>query len=277
MAGRAVKSLLFSIAVAYVIVAILLFVFQRNLLYFPDGVRPTPAAFGVADMRPVELHTADGIALLAWWKPPASPNSPVMVFFHGNAGHIGYRGHKVRPYLDRGWGVLLVAWRGYSGNGGAPSETGLYEDGRAALRYLAGEGISPSRLVLYGESLGSGVAVQMATEGPAAAVVLEAPFSSIAEVAQARFPVFPARLLLRDRFDSIGKIARIRAPLLVVHGKRDEVIPLRFGRRLFEAAVEPKAARFLDRAGHNDLYQHGGQNFVVQFVEKILKTASKAQ
>ena len=248
----------------------ILFLAQRRLMYIPNPTVPDPALAGVAEMAPVQVNTADGLSLLAWYRPATGADKPTLVYFHGNAGNIGNRGHKVRPYLDAGFGVLLLAWRGYSGNPGSPSEEGLYHDGRAALSFLAEAGVPSSRIVLYGASLGSGVAVQMATERPVGAVVLEAPFTSAADVAARHYWYVPARYLLLDRFDSRAKIDRIGAPLLVVHGERDRVIPVKFGRALFEAAAEPKEARFYPAAGHNDIYDHGAARAVLEFVTRTL-------
>ena len=249
-----------------------LYMIQRQLLYFPyPGERaPDPAAFGADDMSPVRLLTADGLSLLAWYRPAADPGGPVIVYFHGNAGHIGFRVPKIRPYLEAGYGVLLVSYRGYGGNPGRPSEEGLYADGRAALAWLAEAGVAPGRIVLYGESLGGGVAVQMASETRVGAVVLEAPFSSVTDIAAARMPLVPVRWLLRDRFDCAAKIASIGAPLLVLHGERDGVVPVRFGRKLYAAAVEPKEALFIAEAGHNNLYDFGAAEAVRDFMARSL-------
>jgi fermentation-respiration switch protein FrsA (DUF1100 family) len=245
-----------------------LYAFQRRLLYVPDRTRPEPSAFGAADMAVVRVTTADGLRLESWYRPPAGPGSPVLVYLHGNAGHLGRRADKVRPFLVAGLGVLLVGYRGYGGNPGAPSEEGLYTDARAALGFLAGQGIGEDRVVLYGESLGTGVAVHMATETRARAVVLEAPFTSITDVAASRFPLVPVRWLLRDRFDCRAKIGAIGTPLLILHGARDVVVPLRFGARLFEAAHEPKRFARFPRAGHTDLYDHGAAEVVLNFLER---------
>jgi fermentation-respiration switch protein FrsA (DUF1100 family) len=239
---------------------------QRKLLYFPSSVRPAPAESGVGEMAEVALITADGLSLLAWHRPPADAAKPTLVYFHGNAGHIGMRAEKVRPYLDAGLGVLLTTWRGYSGNPGNPTEDGLYHDGRAALAFLEAVGVARERTVLYGESLGTGVAVHLARESAPAAVVLEAPYSSIADVAQARFPVLPVKSLVIDRFDSKAKIAEVAAPVLVVHGTRDWTIPVRFGEKLFHAASEPKKMQIYPDAGHNDLYDHGMAALVLDFL-----------
>lgn len=261
------RALVFAVVI-YLCLLGLLFLLQRALIYHPSAGRPDPAMSGVPEMAPVSLATSDGLSLLGWWRPPPTREAPVIVYLHGNAGTLAHRAAKVRPYLDRGWGVLLVAWRGYSGNAGRPTEEGLYADGRAAIGFVDKEGIAPQRIVLYGESLGSGIAVQLASERAPGALALEAPFSSLAEVAGAHYPIFPAAWLVRDRYDSVAKIGRVSAPVLVMHGERDNVVPIRFGRRLLAAANDPKEGVFLERAGHNDLYDFGAAEAVIRFVER---------
>lgn len=256
-----------TVAAIYVLLLVALYLMQRTMIYLPDGHRPPPSAFGVPEMSVVELTTDDGLELVAWWRPPQSSSSPVLVYYQGNAGHIGYRGAKIRPYLDRGWGVLLTTWRGYSGNPDSPDEQGLYADGRAALGFLAAKGISPAHTVLYGESLGGGVAVELAVDFRAGAVVLESPFTSIADVAARQFFMFPVRLLVRDRFDNLDKIVRVQSPVLVVHGEADMVVPVRLGRRLLDAANPPRSGQFIPQAGHNDLYAFGVPRMVIGFIE----------
>lgn len=248
----------------------LLALLQRRLIYHPDGTRPEPARAGVPEMATVALPTADGLSLLAWHRPPRTPDLPTLVYFHGNAGHLGCRGLKLRPYLDAGLGVLLPAYRGFSGNPGRPTEAGLYRDAEAALAFLEGLGVPHHRLVLYGESLGSAVAVEMALEHEALALVLEAPIASLAEIGRYRFPLFPVGAIVLDRFDSKAKIAHVAVPVLIVHGGRDRVVPERFGRALFAQAREPKEARFITAAGHNDLYEHGMAEIVLDFLSRRL-------
>jgi len=255
----------------YVLMLAAVYLFQRNLIYMPDRTRPEPAQFGVPEMRPVTLETDDGLRLLAWWRPPLRIGAPVLIHFHGNAGHIGYRGGKIRAYLDEGWGVLLTTWRGYSGNPGNPTEAGLYADAGAALDLLAGQGIAPGQMVLYGESLGSGPAVEMATRIAAGALVLEAPFTSLPDAGTGHYPIFPVRLLSRDRFDNLAKIATVKSPLLVIHGERDRVIPTSHGRRLLAAANQPKLGEFPAQAGHNNLYDFHVARTVIAFIKKHLK------
>lgn len=247
-----------------------MYTFQRSLLYLPSTATPSPAASGVPEMTPVTLETADGLRLTSWYAP-AEEDRETMVYFHGNGGHIGYRGDKVRPYLDAGYGMLLVSYRGYGGNPGSPSEDGLYADGRAAMAFLAERGVEPGETVLYGESLGSGPAVQIALEHaragrPVAAAVLEAPFTSAVDVGAGHYPWAPVRWLMKDRFDSQSKIAGIQAPVLIVHGGRDRVVPFRHGEALYATAVAPKESFWIPEAGHNDLYAFGASSRILEFL-----------
>ncbi len=247
VAGRKLASVtrfLVTALVAYGAIAGALYLGQRRLMFMPHQNLPDPAQVGVPEMRPVTWKTSDGLELVGWYRPPPSPESPVLAYFHGNAGNIADRAFKLRPYLDAGYGVLIAGYRGYGGNPGSPSEQGLYADGRAALAFLDRQAVPADRLVLYGESLGTGVAVRLAAERardrPVGAVVLEAPYTSIAAVAQRHYFYMPAYWLLKDRFDAEAWIGRIEAPLFVLHGERDSVIPVRFGRALYAAAVEPR-------------------------------------
>jgi len=164
----------------------------------------------------------------------------------------------------------MAEYRGYGGNPGTPSEAGFFTDGRAALAFLDREGVAPNRLVLYGESLGSGVAVALAVEHDIAALVLEAPPTSVAEVAQCHFPYVPASRMVIDRFDSLSRIGRVKAPILVLHGERDRVVPVRYGRALLAAAPEPKEGWFAPEAGHEDLARYGSLDVVVAFIDRHL-------
>ncbi len=243
-----------------------LYVFQRRLVFVPIGKPGSPAEAGVPEMRVARYRSADGLALKGWYGPAAG--RPTIVYYHGNAGHFGDRAYKARFFLDRGYGFLLAGYRGYSGNPGRPSEAGVYEDARAALDFLAAQRVAPDDTVIYGESLGTGVASRMAAERATAALVLEAPFTSLPDVAAYHYWWTPARWLLRDRFESIARIAAVATPLLIVHGERDRVVPVRFGKRLFAAADEPKELCLLPEAGHDDLYSHGAGEAVADFLER---------
>jgi len=251
----------------------LLYVGQRSLMYQPGSHVATPAASGVDEMRPIQLQTPDGLTLTSWHAIPKD-GKPTIVYAHGNAGTISDRGFKVRSYLDQGFGVLLVGYRGYGGNSGAPSEHGLYTDASTAVEHLRKEGISESDIVFYGESLGTGVAVELAHRAavkgmPFKAVILEAPFTSMGDAAQGHYPFVPAKLLVKDKFNSISKIAAIRTPLYVFHGERDRVVPQTLGRRLFAAAKEPKIGAWIEGAHHNDLYDFGVAPGIIEFLDGL--------
>jgi fermentation-respiration switch protein FrsA (DUF1100 family) len=260
---------------AYALVAGLMFVFQRKLIYLPDRAPTTPAASGVPEMAPVEYRTVDALSLTGWYAPPPEPSAPLLVYFHGNAGSIADRAEKVRPFLDAGFGVLLAGYRGYGGNPGRPSEAGLLNDARAALDHLAEAGVAPQRTVLYGESLGSGVAVALAAERPLGALVLEAPFTSIVDVAAGAYPWLPVRLAMIDRFNSLARIKSVAVPTLVLHGERDRTVPVRLGRRLLDHAEAPKKGVFFPEAGHTDLHDHGAVDDVLRFLEDAGLTAGR--
>ncbi len=260
------------LAAVYLGALALVFMLQRQYIYLPDERRADLAAAGAGSLlEEVPLTASDGVKTVSWFRPPEAPGRPVLVFLHGNAGNIADRQFKIAAVLGEGWGVMLVGYRGYGGNPGKPTESGLYADARAALDFLGRRGIAPARLVLYGESLGSGVAIEMALGTDAGALILEAPFTSIADMAQRRFPYFPARWLVLDRFDNASKIARVGMPVLVLHGEGDPITPAVLGRRLFAAAREPKELRIFPQAGHVDLYEHGADRVVIEFVERVMR------
>ncbi len=247
-----------------------LYVFQRRLLYFPDASPPDLVDSGLADTAEITLTTADGVRLLSWYSSPR-PGMPTVLYLHGNAGNIGSRATKVRPFIDAGYGVLLAGYRGYGGNRGKPGEAGLYADGRAAVEFLGSRGTAAKNLILYGESLGSAVATRMAAElsggGGAMALVLEAPFTSVVEAAAHFFPVIPVRWLLKDRFDSGAIIERVATPVFIFHGDQDTTMPIRFGRKLYDLAAHPKECLWIAGAGHGDLFEYGAAAAVLDFIK----------
>ncbi len=252
------KSLLLTAFVGYLTIVFLLYFFQRNLMYLPGSHVGLPADAGLAEMSVVTVRAEDGIETVGWYAPPDA-GGDVVVLFHGNAGTIADRAFKARYFLDAGYGVMLAGYRGFGGNPGAPTEQGLYRDAAAALDWLEEQEVSSERLILYGESLGSGVAVQAAHDRqkqgkPVGAVILEAPFTSMSDAAAYHYAWLPARYLVRDRYDSLSKIKQIGAPLLVIHGRADRTVPFELGARLHAAASEPKRAIWLDSAGHVDIF-----------------------
>lgn len=258
------------LAGGYVSVLLLLYVAQRALMYHPSRIVPEPGLYGASDMQVVRIATPDGFSLHCWWKPPSRAERTTFVYYHGNAGNIGDRAFKVRHYLDAGYGVLLVGYRYNAESGGKPSEDGLYTDGKAAYEFVRSQGIPAARIIAYGESLGSGVATKIATTNDVGAVVLEAPYTSIGDVAQTHYWYVPAKWLLRDRYDSLSRIDKLTVPLLILHGESDALIPVKFGRKLFETAREPKEVHLVPGGGHADLYDFGIDRVILDFVRRHL-------
>jgi fermentation-respiration switch protein FrsA (DUF1100 family) len=232
----------------------LIWTMQRRLMYFPTGDVPTPREIGLSDVEPVTFETSDGLGLNGWFVAASGPSPRVTVLvFNGNAGNRAHRAPLAAALQHHGFQVLLVDYRGYGGNPGTPTENGLTADSRAAHAYLAGRpDVDASRIVYFGESLGTAVAIDLAVEHPPAALVLRSPFTSMADVGQYHYPFLPVRLLLRDRFAAIDQIRRIRVPLLVIAGGRDRIVPIENSRRLYDAAVAPKTLLVLPNADHND-------------------------
>lgn len=248
-----------------------LWALQRDLMYFPNRLpRVPPSTYPMLDgVTEVMLTTADGVELAAWYAP-APPAQPTVVLFHGNGGSLRAERYRLRHFIDAQMGVMLLSYRGYSGNGGTPTEEGLYGDGRAALDWLQANGVDAKSMVLYGISLGTGVATKMAAERDVAAVVLEAPYTSTVDVAAFRFPIVPVGWLMRDRFESLARIRAITEPLLVMHGDDDQVIPQRFGLQLFDAANEPKEGFWPTGVGHNDIFDNGGFEAAAAFIRRTM-------
>lgn len=270
------KALVVVGAFFYVVLVAALYLNQRSILYHPDQSVPEPSAAGLPEMSAHRIETDDGFKLLAWWKPPADGTRPTIVLFHGNSGNLGHRRRQAREYINAGLGLLLVTWRYNAGAGGEPSEAGLLIDGRAALDFVAAQGIAEHRTVLYGASLGSGVAVAMALERDVGGLVLVYPYSSIVDVAEDRFWFMPVRMLIQDEYDSVARIGKVRAPVLVIHGERDRTIPVRFARRLYAAAPEPKEGHFLSDGTHANLYHLGAGDLVLDFLDRHVVVAQKA-
>lgn len=230
-----------------------MYVFQRDLQYFPTRRDPAPEALGLTGVTRIALPTADGETLVLWESPPRD-GRPTILFLHGNAGEIADRADRLAFYQSRGFGTAFLSWRGFGGSTGRPSETGLLLDAKAAYDHLRARGLPPDRIVLVGESLGTGPAVMSAAANPVAAVILEAPYSAAVDIARLAYPWLPVGLLMKDQFRSRDHIARINAPLLILHGQDDRVIPQGFGRRLFETARDPKTFLSLGPVGHDALF-----------------------
>jgi fermentation-respiration switch protein FrsA (DUF1100 family) len=257
---------LLTVAAVYCAVCGLMFWQQRRFIYVPDQRPPDIATTHVPTARTMTVHTADGLDLLAWYAPAADASQPTVLYLHGNGGSIGYRAGRFARLASLGWGVMMLEYRGYGGNPGTPTETGLTQDAQAGYNALLALGIPPNHIILWGESLGTGVAVRLAASVQVGAVLLEAPYTSIGAIAKQRFPWLPVDLLLRDRFDLIGRIGAVHAPVLVMTGARDTIVPPAMGKAVYEAANEPKQFWLAPDAGHNDLAAAGAFDVIQAFV-----------
>lgn len=266
------KALLVAFA-GYVAVVVLAALFQRSMIYFPmSGVEDPALSLPGERVEQVAFVTEDGVELEGWFVSAHEPvaGSTVLVF-NGNAGHRGYRAGMARALAGEGMSVLLFDYRGYGDNDGSPSEAGLRADARAALAHLLGrDDVDPERIVYLGESLGSAVALGLATENAPAALVLRSPFTSLADVGRHHYPFLPVRLLIRDRYRCVDLVERLRSPLLVIAGDEDRIVPPAFSRRLFDAAPEPKEWVVLEGVGHNDLEMLDGAEFIAA-IERFVR------
>lgn len=240
---------------AYFLPLSILYAFQRHMIYLPHTKAVgAPASYGVPQMKVVEVHTEDGLTLHDWFVPPKRKDDIVIVLFHGSFENIGDIAGLANAFKDRGYGFFFCEYRGFGGSPGDPSEEGVYADARAALKWLRDGGYQQKQLLYWGASLGTGIAVQMAAENAPGYLVLQSPYSNLVDVASNRYFMFPVRQLLEDHFDSLGKIGKVKAPLLVVHGTDDRTVPIEFARQLFAAANQPKIFYTLHGAGHLGLY-----------------------
>jgi len=231
---------------------------------FPRGSWDVQQVLGAQD---VWLQTPDGLSLHAWWVEAA--DGPVTLFLHGNAGNITYFAEHLRAVAEAGSSVLGLDYRGFGKSQGSPSEQGLYQDAQTAYEWLVRRGVRNDRLIVHGQSLGTGVAVHLAASTPVAGVILESPFTSMGDVAHSILPYLGP--LLVGGFDSASKIGRIDAPLLILHGDRDDLIPCDMGRRLYDLAKEPKWFREVEGAGHGNLLAIAGRRYV-QWLQEFYAT-----
>jgi len=274
MAG--IWSVVAGLAGLYTAFAAGLYVCQRLILFPRTASPPDPAIARALGMREVTIPGHDGRALTHWYRP-AGPGRATMVAFHGNAGTIAERADKLRPVMAAGYGLVLVEYRGYGGNSGRPDEASVLADARMVMDWAAGQqGIPPTRTVVFGESLGTAVAVAMAAERKVGAVVLDAPFISVAELAQAHYWYMPAKWLVTDRFNSAARIGAVSAPKLFLHGERDRLVPIRFGRRLHALAPEPKQQWIEPKGEHVNLFDHGADRAVLDFLDSWLPAEQAA-
>lgn len=247
---------------------------ESGFIYFPQtAYDAAPADYGLR-VDSLILESAPGVRLRGWWIH--GQGRTALLFFHGNGGNVSHRLERVRPLVDSlGLDVFLVDYRGYGGSEGRPSEDGLYQDAEAIYAAAVARGFPPARIVLFGESLGSAVAIETALRLQCRAVILETPFLSIPAMAKRLYPWIP-RFLIRTRFDNAGKIARLRVPKLIVQAEGDEVVPPEHARRLYELAAPPKRF-FTVSGGHNDVPQAGGAAYTEEWRRFLEESNSRLE
>ena len=226
----------------YILLTIIVFFFQRNLLYHPsvDNYLEDNLATQPTEIEKVKITTEDKIDLIGWFYNKDIEKFKTIVFFHGNAGSLNNRTYKLNHFKDLNVNFLIIAWRGFSGNKGKPNELGLYEDAKSAVKWLNIKGVQDKNIILYGESLGTAIAVEIAQNKKYAGVILESPFTSMINMGKKYYPFFPVSLLLKDKFESHKKINKISVPVLVIHGKVDKIVPYDMGKKMYELANQPK-------------------------------------
>jgi len=246
----------------YVLLLIVMFFFQSSLLYHPsvNNYVKDQVAREPNEIEKVKITTKDKIDLVGWFYNKNLENFKTILFFHGNAGSLENRTYKLNHFKDLNLNFLIIAWRGFNGNKGKPNELGLYEDAESAIRWLKMKGIDEKNIILYGESLGTGVAVEIAQNKNYAGIILESPFTSMVNMGKKYYPFFPVRFLLKDKFESYKKITNISVPVLVMHGKVDKIVPFHMGKKIYELANEPKYSYFSEYDDH-----------MMEYNEKLLK------
>ena len=259
------SNFLFSLVLLYLFIGIFLFLFQRRMI-FNKSIKPkSPKEYGLSEIIEVFIKTPDNLSLLAWFHKPNN-NQPILIYFPGNSYDIGERAYRIQRYVNCGWGILLLSWRGYSGNNGRPSEKNLYIDGQSAVNWIKKfTNYNNNQIILYGESLGCAVAIQLGIYNKFKSIILEAPFTSIGDIGQKKFPLYPVKILTFDKFDNLSKINKVQSPILIIHGKKDEVVPYRHSIKLYEKAKKPKKHLSIDEAMHNNLYDYSIDKDVINF------------
>ena len=250
----------------YVLVLTIVFFFQKNLLYHPsiDNYLKDQTTNELNEIEKVKITTTDNIDLRAWFHNKNLKKLKTILFFHGNTGSLENRIYKLNHFKDLNVNFLIIAWRGFSGNKGKPSEIGLYKDAESAVKWLKSKGLKEENIILYGESLGTGVAVEIAQNKNYAGIILESPYTSMLNMGKKYYPLFPVSFLLKDKFESDKKIKKISIPILILHGKADKIVPFSMGKKMYELANEPKYFYFQEYGDH-----------MINYDEKLLLALKK--
>ena len=268
---RLVRRCFLAVLVAYALALGALVLLQRNLQFNPSHNALSPAEAGFEGVQQHVLTAADGTKIVLWYAPPP-PGAATILYFHGKGGEIGSRPTRWAAYRDAGFGVAFLSYRGYGGSEGSPSEAGFHMDADAAHDWLLAQGVASDRLALVGESLGTGVAVRLAADRPVGALLLEAPYTSVADVAARRYSWAPVHWLIRDPFPSLDRIPRVTAPLLVQHGTEDSRIPVEMAKTLFAAAQDARSKEIILWPGLDHLQLFGPKTWAAEvgFLNRVV-------
>ena len=256
------------VVLVYLLVTLGLYIFQRSLLYHPVENNYYGDKLTV-NIEKVKITTEDNIDLLAWYHKKDIKKYKTILYLHGNAGSLEDRIYKINYFNNMNINFLLLAWRGFSGNEGKPTEQGLYQDARSAVKWLINEGAIEEHIVIYGESLGTGVATEIAQNKNFAGVILESPFTSMIDLGKKYYPIFPVKLLLKDKYESEKKIKNLKSPILVMHGKKDKIVPFYMGEKIFDMANNPKFNYFTEMDDHMMNYDENLINEIDLFIRTL--------
>ena len=257
----------------YLLVLAALYMFQRSVLYIPPRVYLTPAGAELSGAIEVPAPDAPN-DIMGWWIPPKDTHAPVVMYFHGNGSAV-YGAHDVyRTLHDNGYGVFALAYPGYPGRAGETTQQSLTEAAIEGYDYLNAQGIAPDKITFYGTSLGAGIAAQLSVRRKPAMIIMEAPFTSAADMAQRSFPIFPAGFLTKDKFRSDAALSDSAIPMIWIHGTNDNVIPLEVGQALFDGYDGPKSAHVVQGGGHNNLWHLSSETIILEALSKFEKAPS---
>tara|TARA_B100000287_G_scaffold345312_1_gene332679 strand:- start:780 stop:1583 length:804 start_codon:yes stop_codon:yes gene_type:complete len=257
----------FLLILIYVVITVIVYFYQRKLLYHPFSPQITGEGL-VHNFETINFKTSDNFVLKGWFHLKNS-NKKTILFLHGNAGNLDNRIDKLNSLGSMEINFLIIAWRGYSGNLGSPSEVGLYKDALGAIKWLNEKGISNDQIVLYGESLGTAIATEVGQNKNFAGIILEAPFTSMVDMGQKIYPIFPVRFLLKDKYESKNKIKNLKSPILVLHGRKDKIVPFYMGEKIFEMANNPKFKYFTDLDDHMMIFDDKLINEIDLFISNL--------
>jgi uncharacterized protein len=257
-----------SVVLAYLIIILFVYFYQRSLLYNPSENNYLNDKINF-NYKEIFIETDKKIKLKSWFIEKDLKNFKTILLFHGNAGNLFNRVYKLNELNKLDLNILIISWRGFSGNKGKPTEKNLYHDAQEAVKWLKAQGLEDKDIVLYGESLGTAVATELASKNNFGGIILESPFTSMVDTAKIYYPYLPVNLLLKDRYDTKSKIRAIKTPILIMHGKMDNIIPQSMGLELFEKANYPKFSYFPE--GDNHMMEYNSQllNKIKLFISKI--------